>query len=628
MYKVKPFEEKPRLADGNIQICENSLLNAVYLNRGVTSEEDLKYGLAGLLPPSTMKGVDDACDLLVKHFKKHSKILIIGDYDCDGATATSIAMEGLSMLAPYAGDSTINFIIPDRAIHGYGLSPAIVKIAGELKPDLIVTVDNGISSFDGAKAVKALSHPCELLITDHHLAPQNGVPDAEVIVNPNQVGCTFESKNIAGCGVMFYVVTALRKKMREMGFFENKPEPNIASLLDLVALGTVADVVALDKNNRILVNAGLNWINSGRARPGIQALLTVANKEIGKIVASDFGFAIGPRLNSAGRLDDMTVGICCLLEKDSFKAMELAKFLDDLNGQRKELQQEMSDEAKNIAIDLDSDYFGLTLYDETWHEGVVGIVASRIKELANKPVVCFTDTKDLQKAKEQGGDIGEQMIKGSARSVPGVHLKHLFDEIHKTNPEVLEKFGGHAMAAGLSIKLKNLPKFKAAFDSLVRRDLTQEMIDGKVEVDIKDLSSEHLTIENAKAIEEGGPWGQSFPEPLFSAKFYIQNYRVLKDAHIKFTLKPVDSDMTIDAIAFNCVEEGQVPFYNDGILEASFKLSINEWKGKTNLQLMIDYFQDREWVLNYNCSNDHSDDFEVDGLKKDIESDIKMDAFS
>jgi single-stranded-DNA-specific exonuclease len=566
----------------------------------------------------------------------NSKILIVGDYDCDGCTATSVAVEGLRLL----GAKNVGFMVPDRVKHGYGLTPAIAKLAGEEKPDLIVTVDNGISSMDGAEEIKNFEYPCQLVVTDHHLPSKEGLPDADAIVNPNQDGCAFPSKNIAGCGVMFYTIIATRKKMREQKIFEKlgMPEPSIMQLIDLVALGTVADVVTLDYNNRILVSAGLKHINEGRGRPGLVSLLEQKGKKIGNIVSSDFGFAAGPCLNAAGRLDDMTIGIKCLLETNELIAADIATNLVKLNETRKEIELGMVEDAVSIVKDFTTDRFGVCLHGKDWHEGVVGIVASRIKERLNRPVLCFADTHGAEGARQRlksavdagespelikvlRDDLGNSDIKASARSVPGIHLKHILDEISTKYPSILQKnkFGGHAMAAGVSILLKNFNQFQDIFDMFIRRELTQDMINGRVDVDIKNLPAELITMENAEVLKNEGPWGQNFPKPIFSSEFHVIETRILKEKHLKLRLGSKTSNHQFDAIAFNCVEDGKLPVGQT--LEASFSMDINEFRGNKTLQLMIDHLQDdnlsRELMMELNSEKDlGSNQLKIGGAAK------------
>ena len=601
------FEIEPKSSH---KISEIPLLNRIYQNRGISSIDELNYSMSAMIPPNLMKGMDEACAVIEKHILLGNKILIVGDYDCDGATATSIAVEGLKLL----GGENVEFLVPDRMKHGYGLSPAVVALAGESKPDLIITVDNGIASFEGAQAVADLEHPCELVITDHHLAPENGVPKAQAIVNPNQDGCEFPSKAIAGCGVMFYVIVGLRAHMRMNQSFDklNMAEPKLDQLLDLVALGTVADVVPLDKNNRILVATGLARINRGLCRPGIHALLTIGKKELGSVVSQDMGFTVGPRLNAAGRLDDMTLGIKCLLSWDNGEARRIASQLDDFNVKRKMIESDMVEEAVAQWDSFETESRGVCLHSSDWHEGVVGIVASRIKERLNRPVICFSDTEEAKEVrakiefKEASGapesdikelyeELGQCDAKGSARSVPGVHLKHVLDEINKSNPEILTKFGGHAMAAGMSIKIAHYQRFSELFNDIVSRELTPEDIAGKIEVDIKDMPGSWMTMDNAHLLKFSDPWGQNFLPPVFSSTFNVVDYKILKEKHVKMRLKLPNYDAEFDAIAFNCIEDGSFPCTN--IIDVSFTLDINEYRGNRTLQLMVREMQNA--VPNY-----------------------------
>jgi single-stranded-DNA-specific exonuclease len=618
--KLMPVFERD--AKNNSVVHQNTLLNRIYQNRGVSSPNEINYSLNNLLSPDLMKGMDDATDVIINHIMSNSKIIIVGDYDCDGCTATSTAVEGLRLL----GAKNVSFIVPDRVKHGYGLTPAIANLVGEERPDLIITVDNGISSIAGAEEIKKFNYPCQLVITDHHLPSKEGLPDADAIVNPNQDGCTFPSKSIAGCGVMFYTIIATRKKMREQNIFEklNMREPSVMQLIDLVALGTVADVVTLDYNNRILVSAGLKHINEGRGRPGLVSLLEKKGKIIGSIVSSDFGFAAGPCLNAAGRLDDMSIGIKCLLEHNELIASEIASQLVSLNETRKEIELGMVEEAIDFVDNFTTDRFGVCLHGKDWHEGVVGIVASRIKERLNRPVLCFADTHGAEACRSRlkaavenldshavvealKADLGNADIKASARSVPGIHLKHILDEISTNYPKMLAKnrFGGHAMAAGITIQLKDYNQFQDIFDMYIRRELTQEMINGRIDVDIKNLPAELITMENAEMLKKEGPWGQNFPKPVFSGEFHILETRILKDKHLKLRLSSKTSNHQFDAIAFNCVENGVLPVKNS--LEASFSMDINEFRGNKTLQLMIDHLQDdqlsRELMADINMNN-------------------------
>ncbi|MFK4132112.1 DHH family phosphoesterase [Pseudomonas luteola] len=629
--QIKPYVE---INEGAlpIQITGNPLLDRIYQNRGITSPDEVQHSLSRLISPFKMKGMREAADVIIPHIMKKSRILIVGDYDCDGATATSIAVEGLHML----GAKDVRFIVPDRQIHGYGLSPDVVKLAGEYKPDLIITVDNGIASFEGAEAVYNLPHPCQLVITDHHLTAENGkVPRAEAIVNPNQPGCTFPSKAIAGCGVMLYVIIGLRSRMRELGLLDELGlgNPRIEKLLDLAALGTIADVVALDYNNRVIVSAGLELMNSGAARLGIRKLLELAGRKIGEITSSDMGFVVGPRLNAAGRLDDMTHGIRMLLETNEEKAEEMAKFLDDMNRQRKEMQREMVKEA-NEDLGDNVQAKGVVVYNGDWHEGIVGLLASNIKEKTNRPVICITNTHGLIHVKEeledknlspqQRKELEERLetclIKGSARSVPGVHMKHVLDAISKKHPHILSKFGGHAMAAGLSIEKRHLAEFTKLFDQEVAKVLTDEMIRGKCEVDVLDMPDDWISIENAELISRSGPWGAQFQEPLFGGNFVVESYRKMgtNNQHAKLFLKSKHGDKLFEAVWFNCIDKEEPPFYQGNEVQCSFVLSINEWKGRSSIQLMVRHLQDPEFIRDHQFKTEFTYDHKLDesGVKK------------
>lgn len=600
MKQIKPINERAALSKNTVH--ENPVINRVLQNRNVESIADVEYSLKDLIDPFTMQNMKEAVALIEKHIRNKGKILIVGDFDCDGATSTSIAVAGLEMM----GAKDVKFIIPDRVIHGYGLTPSIVKLAEELDPDLIITVDNGIASFEGAEAVRAMKKKCDLLVTDHHLAAERGMPDADVIINPNQPTCGFESKNLAGCGVIFYAIMALRTTLRENGYFKEMgmKEPLISELLDLVALGTVADVVPLDKNNRILIDAGLSRIRRGLSRPGIQALLEISKRDPLKVVASDMGFSLGPRINAAGRLDDMTMGINCLLSKSHEEAMSIAVRLDELNLQRREIEADHVIDAGALIEDNGLDERkGVVMFDNTWHPGVVGIVSSRIKDRLNRPVICMTDGDGAkskraelalmisQKAPKEWIDqckqeLDECEIKGSARSIPGLHLKHILDHISKKNPDILSKFGGHAMAAGLTLKYKDLERFSDIFNDEIAKDITEAQLLGNIDVDIKNVDGSRMTMEMAEALQALGPWGQMFPEPNFHAKFRsVKEPRIMKEKHAKFTITMDGSDEVFEAVAFNSVENGEVCVGDT--FDASFCLDINEYRGSRKLQLMI-----------------------------------------
>ena len=521
-----------------------------------------------------MLGLDAAVSALEAAIASRQRLLIVGDFDCDGATSTSLAILGLKAL----GAAEVDFLVPNRFEYGYGLSPEIVAVAAERCPDLIITVDNGIASIDGVAA--AASHGIPVIVTDHHL-PGDALPDALAIVNPNQPGCPFPDKSLAGVGVMFYVLLALRARLRDSGHFVDKQAPNLAEFLDLVALGTVADVVPLSHANRILVEQGLRRIRAGRCRPGISALLRVSGREASRLVASDLGFTVGPRLNAAGRLDDMSIGIRCLLSESPSEALNLAAELDDLNRERRSIEQSMKDDAmralSHLQLDASRVPAGLCLYDPTWHQGVVGILASRIKEQFHRPVIAFAEVDD-----------GE--IKGSARSIPGLHMRDTLDLVAKRHPKLLSKFGGHAMAAGLSLAKADFDDFKEAFVDAVAEQLSEEQLEAVVHSD-GELSPAELSLDNAELLRNAGPWGQAFPAPLFHGRFSLQQQRIVGERHLKMTLAPLDQPQAIiDAIAFN-VDTAQWPDPAVREVELVYKLDSNLWRDRLSLQLLVEHLR-------------------------------------
>lgn len=559
-----PAPEFPQLPD---------LLTRLYHNRGLRGADELSLGLDAL-PAPTMKGLDVAVELLVEAIAGNKRLLIVGDFDCDGATSTTLAMLGLTAL----GACQVDFLVPNRFEYGYGLSPEIVAVAAERQPDLIITVDNGISSIDGVEAARALGIP--VLVTDHHL-PGDELPKAAAIVNPNQPGCEFPDKALAGVGVMFYLLLALRSKLREQGAFVDRPAPNLAEFLDIVALGTVADVVPLSHANRILVEQGLRRIRAGRCRPGISALLKVSGRDAGRLVASDLGFTVGPRLNAAGRLDDMTIGIRCLLEEDPNRALNLAAELDDLNRERRSIEQSMKDEAFRALSHLHLEGAdlpaGLCLFEPSWHQGVVGILASRVKEQFHRPVIAFAETSNDE-------------IKGSARSIPGLHMRDALDLIAKRHPQLLRKFGGHAMAAGLSLARKDFDTFRQAFADTVAELVSEDDLEAVVHSD-GELSQASLTLENAELLRNAGPWGQAFPAPVFHGRFRIQQQRLVGEKHLKMVLLPEATDAPlIDAIAFN-IDTAVWPDTGVELVELVYKLDSNLWRENLSLQLLVDHLR-------------------------------------
>ena len=550
------------------------LLTRLYAARGVQSAADLDKGLARLIPYQQMKGMDAAVELLVQGLQQGQRMLIVGDFDADGATASTVGMLGLRML----GAAHVDYLVPNRFEYGYGLTPEIVAVALEREPQLLITVDNGISSVEGVAAAKAAG--LTVLVTDHHL-PGAELPAADAIVNPNQPGCEFPSKAMAGVGVMFYVLLALRARLRETGWFSvQRPEPNLGELLDLVALGSVADVVPLDANNRILVHQGLARIRAGRARPGLRAILEVAGRDHRRITSTDLGFILGPRLNAAGRLDDMSLGIECLLCDDEALARDMAVQLDQLNQDRKAIEQGMQREALAQLKDLPlADMpFGLCLFEADWHQGVIGILASRMKERYHRPTIAFADA-------------GDGVLKGSARSVPGFHIRDALDAVAAKHPQLISKFGGHAMAAGLSLPQENFGAFAVAFDAEVRRQLCEDDLTGRLLSDGA-LSLEEFHLPLAKELRNAGPWGQHFPEPLFHGVFQLTQQRIVGERHLKVVLKTECGGQTLDGIAFN-IDRELWPNPTVRWVELAYKLDVNEYRGQETVQLLIAHIQPR-----------------------------------
>ena len=552
------------------------LLQRVYAARGVFSDGDINYSLSHLLNPNSLKGLPEALALLTQALKQQQRVLIVGDFDADGATSCALSVLALSAM----GLKQINYLVPNRFDYGYGLTPEIVDVAKEQQPDLIITVDNGIASIEGVAYAKSLG--IDVIITDHHLPPDT-LPVADAIVNPNQMNCDFPSKNLAGVGVIFYLLSALRSELRKYNWFvEQKiPEPNMAEYLDLVALGTVADVVPLDRNNRILVHQGIQRVRAGKARPGILALLNIAGKNYQKLTSQDFGFILGPRLNAAGRLDDMSIGIQCLLTNDVDRAQALAVELDALNRDRRAIESSMQKEAlsslESLALQESELPWGLCLFDKSWHQGVVGILASRIKDKYHRPVIAFAQVDD-------------NTIKGSARSISGLHIRDALDRIATQNPNVLQKFGGHAMAAGLSLELQKLPLFMEMFDDVVRDQLAEEQLQETLLTDGQ-LVLNDLKLDIAQVIQSAGPWGQHFPEPLFDGEFLVVNQRLVGEKHLKLTLAlPDNPEYLVDGIAFN-IDLDQWPNLSVAKVNIVYQFSVNEYRGTESIQFIIRLIQ-------------------------------------
>jgi len=559
------------------------IIRQIYASRGIENAKELELKVSELCPIDALKGIDTGCQVLHQALVENKNIAIIGDFDADGATSTALMMEALRLF----GSEHHQFLVPNRFLYGYGLTPEIVEIAFEQGAELLITVDNGISCVAGVAKAKSLS--LGVIVTDHHL-PGMSLPDADAIINPNQVGCNFPSKALAGVGVAFYFMLAMRKYLRGKNWFVEKqmPEPNIAQLLDLVALGTVADVVSLDNNNRILVEQGLKRIRAGVTRPGIQALLEIAGKDQTKIVASDFGFAVGPRINAAGRLDDMSYGINCLLAKDLASARVMAAELDDLNKSRREIEQGMQHEAEQVLRNLNfSDEnlpFAISLFQKDWHQGVIGIVAGRLKEKYHRPSIVFAGTSDDSNLEGIGG-IRE--IKGSARSIPGLHIRDLLEHIDSQHPNIIIKFGGHAMAAGLSIAEESFEQFQVLFNQYAQQWLANDDLKGTLASD-GELSVREMTLAFAQLLRDAGPWGQNFIEPLFDDKLKLVQQRIVGEKHLKLVVEK--EGQVFDAIAFN-VDLKRWPDHKAQQVHLAYRLDINEFRGKQTVQFIVEYLE-------------------------------------
>lgn len=568
---------------GNTHIDESlPLLKRIYGNRKIASDNELDYSIANLLPYEKLKGINEAAALIVETIQNKSRIVIVGDFDVDGATSTTLAVKALRSM----GAAQVDFLVPNRFEYGYGLTPEIVDVAVErFSPDMIITVDNGISSIDGVKTAKDKN--ITVIVTDHHL-PAATLPVADAIVNPNQVGDDFPSKMLAGVGVIFYVMLAVRSVLRDKNWFTEKniPEFNLAEVLDLVALGTVADVVPLDYNNRILVSQGLARIRSGHVCVGIKSLIDVAGRECERLIASDFGFAIAPRLNAAGRLEDMSLGINCLLSDDTAEAHAIAQQLDEINYARRDIEADMKQQAMSILDTMQLQLgeesnlpFGLCIFDKDFHEGVVGIIASRIKDQWHRPVIVFAKTDDGQ-------------LKGSGRSIKGLHIRDALDSVASKHPELITKFGGHAMAAGLTIAESDYELFTRAFDNEVRRHLNEDDLHGVIMSD-GELSAAEFSMTTAEELRYAGPWGQTFPEPVFDGVFTVKSRRIVGEKHLKMSLQPQGSNIEIDAIAFNTTDESW-DAQSAGLIQqanVAYRLDVNVFRGNKSLQLMVEHIE-------------------------------------
>ncbi|EDC7490730.1 single-stranded-DNA-specific exonuclease RecJ [Salmonella enterica] len=548
------------------------LLRRLYASRGVRSARELERSVKGMLPWQQLSGMDNAVEILYNAFREGIRIIVVGDFDADGATSTALSVLGMRAL----GCDNISYLVPNRFEDGYGLSPEVVDQAKARGAQLIVTVDNGISSHAGVAHAKTLGIP--VIVTDHHL-PGDTLPDAEAIINPNLRDCEFPSKSLAGVGVAFYLMLALRTFLRDKGWFDERGivPPNLAELLDLVALGTVADVVPLDANNRILTWQGLSRIRAGKCRPGIKALLEISNRDPQQLAASDLGFALGPRLNAAGRLDDMSVGVALLLCDNLGEARVLASELDALNQTRKEIEQGMQAEALILCEKLERSSEtlpgGLAMYHPEWHQGVVGILASRIKERFHRPVIAFAPA-------------GDGTLKGSGRSIQGLHMRDALERLDTLYPDLMIKFGGHAMAAGLSLEEHKFEQFQQRFGELVTEWLDPALLQGEVISD-GPLSAAEMSMEVVQLLRDAGPWGQMFPEPLFDGRFRLLQQRLVGERHLKVMVEPVGGGPLLDGIAFN-IDTTCWPDNGVREVELAYKLDINEFRGNRSLQIIID----------------------------------------
>lgn len=574
----KLIQQRPQLT--NLTLSDNPLLNRLYQSRGVKSPKELERGLAFLHRPQQLANIDQAVDLLLEIRQTQGRIVIVGDFDADGATSTALTLIGLRQL----GFEQVDYLIPDRFSQGYGLSVAVAEMVLAKGADLVLTVDNGISSFEGIDLLKA--NGLKVLVTDHHL-PADKLPNADAMINPNLPDCTFPSKSLAGVGVAFYLMLALRGRMRELGYF-NGNEPNLADLLDLVALGTVADVVPLDQNNRILVFQGLQRIQAGHCRAGIKALAEISKRDISRLQTADLGFAIAPRLNAAGRLENMSLGVELLIAENMDIARQLAFELDSLNQTRKEFEQEMKTEALAICAKLpaltDKERVGgVVLYQSDWHQGVIGILASRIKDQFHRPAIAFAQESE-----------DSEFLKGSARSIEGLHMRDLLERIDTAYPNLILKFGGHAMAAGLTIHQDNFLKFQTAFDKTMAEMVSPEQLQGIIYTD-GELSANEFQLDTARLLQQAGPWGQHFPEPVFEGRFKILQQRLLADRHLKLLVEN-EYGMLFDAIWFN-VDVRKYPDLSIKNAKIVYKLDINEYRGNINLQLFILEIED--FPINY-----------------------------
>ncbi|USD65743.1 single-stranded-DNA-specific exonuclease RecJ [Vibrio sp. SCSIO 43136] len=574
MIQVK---RRPEVQSTSLPETLSPLLRQIYASRGIESMAQLERGAKSLHSYTLLGGLDKAVELLFDAIKQQKRIIVVGDFDADGATSSALSVLAMRML----GSNNVDYLVPNRFEDGYGLSPEVVDQAIEIGAELIMTVDNGVSSIDGVRYAKEKG--LQVVVTDHHL-PGEELPIADAMVNPNLEDCKFPSKALAGVGVAFYLMMALCVAMRKANWFADSgmQEPKLMELIDLVALGTVADVVPLDDNNRILVHQGLQRIRAGKARPGIQALIEIAKRSPHRLVAADFGFALGPRINAAGRLDDMSFGVELLMSNNIHAARRMASELDGLNQTRKEIEEGMKQEAMAFCERLEFGTstempYGLALFQRDWHQGVIGILASRIKEQYHRPVIAFADG-------------GEGFIKGSCRSIPALHMRDALDRIDTQNPGLIVKFGGHAMAAGLTIREKDFERFSKLFDQVVRQEIDESALQGIILSD-GELSPEHFHLSTAEMLRNAGPWGQAFPEPIFDGEFKILHQKLVGEKHLKLMVEPLfkghPTHIMLDAIAFN-VDLRRWPDASVKTVKMAYRLDINEFRGNQSLQLMVE----------------------------------------
>ncbi|OBX07351.1 ssDNA exonuclease RecJ [Gallibacterium salpingitidis] len=564
--------ERRALAEG-VAVCDDPLLDRIYRSRGIATVQHLNYALKFMLSPSLLSHLERATKLLIEAYQQQKNIVIVGDFDADGATSIALTVLALRQL----GFQSVDYLVPDRFEQGYGLSVSVAQQALQKQAELVITVDNGVSSLEGIDYLK--QHQVQVIVTDHHL-PGERLPNADVIVNPNLRDCGFPSKYLAGVGVAFYLMVALRAAFREHNLFADRAEPNFAELLDLVALGTVADVVPLDYNNRILVSQGLARIRAEHCHCGIRALIEVANLDITQLVASNLGFSIAPRLNAAGRIDNMSLGVELLLAETMEQARALALELDTLNQTRKEIETSMKQEALHFLRELKSTYqqdtFAIALYQPDWHQGVLGILAARMKDQFHRPTVVFAQ-------EEQG------ILRGSARSIEGLHIRDLLEYIHSQYPEIIIKFGGHAMAAGLSINEAYFPKFQQLFNQYAKAWLDEKALQGVIYTD-GELNSQEMNVATAEKLQFAGPWGQHFPEPQFDGEFRILQQRIVGEKHLKMLVEPLAGGNMFDAIQFNA----DTRLYPDLSIKSArmvYHLAVNEYRGNRQVQLLVNYIE-------------------------------------